>query len=141
MKLKKLFYKRPSLRIATRYSATASLVILLFALLVPKLLNYGPESINTDFDIQMSYIPYWQQFLSIGVLLGAVITGTGFLIYEKNTKNTTQATNQIQNQNQMQMMERPDGETPPEKPNNDENNEARPEPPNMNNKSIENKVN
>ncbi len=77
----------------------------------------------------------------IGVLLGAVITGTGFLIYEKNTKNTTQATNQIQNQNQMQMMERPDGETPPEKPNNDENNESRPEPPNMNNKSIENKVN
>ncbi len=86
MKLKKLFYKRPSLRIATRYSATASLVILLFALLVPKLLNYGPESINTDFDIQMSYIPYWQQFLSIGVLLVSLIFASTCFLFRSIDK-------------------------------------------------------
>ena len=69
MKLKTLLNIRPSLRIALRYSGVASIVILIFSLLVPKFLNYGPESINTDFDIQMSYIPYWLQFLCIGSLL------------------------------------------------------------------------
>ena len=69
MKIKSLFYKRPSIRIAARYSATVSMVILLFAIIMPKLLNYGPESINTPFDIQMSYIAYWQQYLCVGLLL------------------------------------------------------------------------
>ena len=69
MKIKNLFYKRPSIRIATRYSLTVSFVILFFAIIMPKLLNYGPESINTAFDIQMSYIAYWQQYLCVGLLL------------------------------------------------------------------------
>ena len=69
MKFKKLFYRKPSLRISLRYSAITSIVTLIFSLLVPKFLNYGPEAINTDFDIQMSYIPYWLQFLCIGILL------------------------------------------------------------------------
>ena len=41
----------------------------------------------------------------------------------------------------MQMMERPDGETPPEKPDGENNNENRPEPPARNNTSKENKEN
>lgn len=69
MKIKNLFYKRPSIRIASRYSATVCFVIILFAVVMPRLLHYGPESINTPFDIQMSYIPYWVQYLFIGLLL------------------------------------------------------------------------
>lgn len=86
MKIKNLFYKRPSIRIAARYSATVSFVILLFAIIMPKLLNYGPESINTPFDIQMSYIAYWQQHLCIGlllVLLTFITTGLSFKIVDK----------------------------------------------------------
>ena len=86
MKIKNLFYKRPSIRIAARYSATVSFVILLFAITMPKLLNYGPESINTPFDIQMSYIAYWQQYLCIGlllVLLTFITTGLSFKIVDK----------------------------------------------------------
>ena len=86
MKNKFLFYERPSIKIATRYSATVSFVILLFAILMPKLLNYGPESINTPFDVQMSYIPYWVQYLFVGVLLVSltfIITGLSFRVVDK----------------------------------------------------------
>jgi len=86
MKIKNLFYKRPSIRIATRYSATVSAVILFFAVVMPKLLNYGPESINTPFDIQMSYIPYWQQYLCVGLLLvflTFIITSLSFKSVDK----------------------------------------------------------
>ena len=61
----------------------------------------------------------------IGVLVGAIVTASGFLVYEKNNKNTVQTQNQNQNQpknqGQMQMMDRPNGE--------------RPEPPSNNNTS------
>ena len=58
MFFKEKFKKRPSLRISLRYSIIAIILILIFSMLVPTLLNYGPESINTQFDIEMSYIPY-----------------------------------------------------------------------------------
>ena len=86
MKIKNLFYKRPSIRIATRYSATVSIVIFLFAIIMPKLLNYGPESINTPFDIQMSYIAYWQQYLCVGLLLvflTFIATSLSFKVVDK----------------------------------------------------------
>ena len=69
MKTKNLFYKRPSIRIASRYSFTVFFVICLFAIIMPRLLHYGPESINTPFDIQMSGVAYWVQYLFIGLLL------------------------------------------------------------------------
>ena len=72
----------------------------------------------------------------IGVLVGAVITALGFLIYQ----NANQNTNQIPNGEQMQMMEKPDGE-PPEKPSGSENDSNRPEPPSNNNSSTDNKTN
>ena len=53
---------------------------------MPKLLNYGPESINTPFDIQMSYIPYWVQYLCVGLLLvflTFIITGLSFKVVDK----------------------------------------------------------
>ena len=82
----------------------------------------------------------------IGLLIGAVVTASGFLVYEKNNKNTTQ----IQNQTQGQMMERTNGETPPEmpekqtppeKPNGENGNETRPELPLKNNTSNTNTTN
>ena len=72
----------------------------------------------------------------IGLLVGAVITASGFLIYEK-----TNNTNQMLSGERMQMMERPDGETPPEKPSGTENDSNRPEPPSKNNSSSNNKTN
>jgi len=48
----------------------------------------------------------------IGLLLGAIITTSGFLIYKNANKNTKQ----MPNVERMQMMEKPDGE-PPEMPN------------------------
>ena len=75
----------------------------------------------------------------IGLLIGAVVTASGFLVYEKNNKNTTQTQNQTQTQRQM--MERPNGETPPEKPDGENNNGSRPEPPSKNNTSNTNKTN
>ena len=72
----------------------------------------------------------------IGLLVGAVITASGFLIYQNANKNT----NQMPNGEQMQMMEKPDGE-PPEKPSGSENDSNRPEPPSNNNSSTDNKTN
>ena len=73
----------------------------------------------------------------IGLLIGAVITASGFLIYEKVNKNT----NQMPSGERMQMMERPDGETPPEKPSGMENDENRPEHPSKNDTSTNKKTN
>ena len=73
----------------------------------------------------------------IGLLVGAVITASGFLIYEKTNKTT----NQMPNGERMQMMERPDGETPPEKPDGMEDNEERPEPPEKNDSYENSKTN
>lgn len=75
----------------------------------------------------------------IGLLVGAVVTASGFLIYEKNNQNLAQA--QTQNQETMQMMERPDGEKPPEKLDGSWGNENRPEPRNRNNTMTENRTN
>ena len=75
----------------------------------------------------------------IGLLVGAVITASGFLIYQNANKNT----NQMPNGEQMQIMDKPDGE-PPEKPSgseNSENDSNRPELPSKNNSSTNNKTN
>lgn len=76
----------------------------------------------------------------IGLLIGGVITASGFLIYEKIN------TNQVQNERQMKMMEppngeKPDGETPPEKPSGTESDENRPELPSKKDSSTSNKSN
>lgn len=74
----------------------------------------------------------------IGLLLGAVITASGLLIYEKINNNSN---NQMLNGERMQMMERPDGETPPEKPSGTDNDSNRLEPPSKNNSNSSNKTN
>ena len=62
----------PSNIISFRYASIAVIIVLILMLIIPKILNYGPGTINTDFDIQMSYISYNTQFTIIGV---AVIVG------------------------------------------------------------------
>ena len=70
---KNIFFKKPSSRIVFRYCLIAGAFLVICAVLLPILLNYAPGSINTDFDIKMSYISYTQQFLIIGLVLLSVI--------------------------------------------------------------------
>ena len=70
---KHVFLKKPSSRMVFRYGVIACAFLIICAVLIPVLLNYAPGSINTDFDIKMSYISYTQQFLLIGLVLLAVI--------------------------------------------------------------------
>ena len=51
-------------------------------------------------------------YLIIGILMGAIITTSGFLVYEKLNTNK----NDMLNGERPQMMEMPNGETPPAKP-------------------------
>ncbi len=83
----------------------------------------------------------------IGLLVGAIITASGFLIYQKTNKNNIQTPNG----EQMQMMEKtdgkeppqmPNGETPPEKPDSTANSNNKKEHPSKNKSSSdENKTN
>ena len=57
----------PSNIISFRYASIAVIIVLILMLIIPKILNYGPGTINTDFDVQMSYISYNTQFTIIGV--------------------------------------------------------------------------
>lgn len=61
-------YISPSNKILIRYSFIAIILIVLVASIMPLLLNYPPGSINTRFDIEMSYISYTFQFILIGIL-------------------------------------------------------------------------
>ncbi len=95
------FFKKPSSRIVLRYCSIAAVFLLTCALLIPTLLNYAPGSINTNFDIKMSYISYTQQFLIIGlVLLSLIFISTKLLLqdidnwYINRDKFTNDATTQ-----------------------------------------------
>ena len=85
--------EKPSSRIVFRYCAIAALFLIVIASLLPVLLNYAPGSINTEFDVKMSYISYTQQFLIIGWVILAIIFVTLKLLLKdidlwyKNSKN------------------------------------------------------
>lgn len=66
--MKKPLFKTPSTRIIFRYCSVAILIFILVSLILPNILNYPPESINTPFDIKMSYISYTQQFVIITIV-------------------------------------------------------------------------
>ena len=62
----------PSTRIIIRYCLITITVVILIVSVLPFLLNYPPDSINNEFDVQMSYISYYQQFgllCIVGLLL------------------------------------------------------------------------
>lgn len=71
MKKKINYFNLPSFKISLRYCTITVFFIVVIASLLPIILNYGPESINTPFDIEMSYISYTHQFilLSLAVFL------------------------------------------------------------------------
>ncbi len=70
------FKKAPSTLISFRYSTIALAITLILMLIIPKVLNYAPGTINTPFDIQMSYISYNTQFFALAtlIILGIVIS-------------------------------------------------------------------
>jgi len=59
----------PSTIISFRYASIALIIVLILMFLIPVILNYGPETINTPFDIQMSYISYTMQFLILTCII------------------------------------------------------------------------
>lgn len=70
----------------------------------------------------------------IGLLVGAIISASYFLIDQNMNKNTKQ----IQGKEQMQMMERPaDGQMPPEKPSGIEGDENMFKMPSKNSSSMD----
>lgn len=73
MNTKNKFYNAPSFRISLRYSIIAIILIIIVSLVLPSILNYGPGSINTSFDIEMSYISYSQQFVLISLIVLAAL--------------------------------------------------------------------
>lgn len=64
----------PSTIISFRYATIALIITLTLMFIIPLVLNYGPGTINTEFDIQMSYISYNMQFLILAciIILGIV---------------------------------------------------------------------
>ncbi|MBR3152337.1 MAG: histidine kinase [Clostridia bacterium] len=75
MKKKKTeFFSLPSSKITVRYSIIAIFSIFFVAVVLPILLNYPPDSINTAFDVQMTGISYNTQYTIIGV-------GSLFLVF------------------------------------------------------------
>ena len=75
------FEKKPSTMISFRYSIIAFIIALILMLIVPTVLNYGPGTINTPFDVQMSYISYNTQYaLLVGILSLAIIIFTKLLL-------------------------------------------------------------
>lgn len=68
IKRRKNLFKLPSNNFIFRYCSIAILTLSLVFLCIPTVLNYPPGSINTQFDIQMSYIPYYMQFILGGIL-------------------------------------------------------------------------
>ena len=70
---KRIFFKKPTTRICIRYCMIALVFLIACALLLPTLLNYAPGSINTPFDIKMSYISYTQQITIVAIVILLVI--------------------------------------------------------------------
>ena len=63
------FKRAPSTIIAFRYSLIALVITLILMGIIPEVLNYGPQTINTPFDIQMSYISYNTQFFILATII------------------------------------------------------------------------
>ena len=70
------FFSLPSAKISIIYYAISTISIIAISLVIPLILNYPPDSINTPFDIQMSYISYNTQFFALAtlIILGIVIS-------------------------------------------------------------------
>ena len=88
------FKRAPSTMIAFRYSLIALAITLILMAIIPEVLNYGPDTINTPFDIQMSYISYNTQFLILAtIIILAIIVSNKIMLkdvdewYKDDTKS------------------------------------------------------
>ena len=62
-------------QIILTYAIAIAIAALLFYLVIPNLLNYGPDTINTEFDKEVSGgLYYYQQVLLVSVALIAVVS-------------------------------------------------------------------
>lgn len=67
--------EKVKLKIIFTYAIGITIVCILFYLIIPYLLNYGPDTINTEFDKEVSGgFYYYQQILLVGVALTSVIS-------------------------------------------------------------------
>ena len=86
---------KPSTILSFRYSIIALIISLILMTIIPKILNYAPESINTAFDIQMSKISYTTQFLLIiAIVIIGIVLLTKYMLkdVDKWFKNPEKAT-------------------------------------------------
>lgn len=71
----------PSNIISFRYASIAFIIVMILMFIIPKILNYGPGTINTEFDIMMSGISFNTQFSIIGiVVIVGIVLFTKFLL-------------------------------------------------------------
>ena len=79
MKKRKVnFTDLPSTKIIFRYISTILLVVIMVTAILPTLLNYPPNSLNNNFDIQMSGIPFVAQISAIFIIASTVL----FIIFK-----------------------------------------------------------
>lgn len=72
--MKKLhLFDLPSNKIIFRYIATIFFIVILITSILPTLLNYPPNSLNNDFDVQMSGIPFVAQIFAIFMLASVIL--------------------------------------------------------------------
>ena len=62
------FFSLPSTRLSVTYCLISTCILIAVSLVLPLILNYPPHSINTQFDIEMSGIPYVAQFACIDIV-------------------------------------------------------------------------
>lgn len=67
------FFKLPSTRITIRYLLVALVMVLIMTSVLPTILNYPPDSLNNNFDIYMSGIPFSAQIAIIYILCSFLI--------------------------------------------------------------------
>lgn len=71
----------PSNIISFRYASIAFIIVMILMFIIPKILNYGPGTINTEFDIMMSGISFNTQFSIIGIaVIVGIVLFTKFLL-------------------------------------------------------------
>lgn len=73
MKKKFHLFDLPSNKIIFRYISTIFFVVILITSILPTLLNYPPNSLNNDFDVQMSGIPFVAQIFAIFMLAAVIL--------------------------------------------------------------------
>ena len=73
MEKKIKFSNLPSTRIVFRYIFIAAITVFIIASILPTILNYPPDSLNNEFDIQMSGIPFIAQIAAIFVVVAIVL--------------------------------------------------------------------